>query len=320
MKKILSLREFPIIFFTIVVLIIFSSISPNFLTLDNLGLILQQSTTIGLVAIGMTMVILFGGIDLSVGAVLALVATVVGMLVNTGMNPWLASLIGIAIGALCGAFNGYFISKLEIPDIIVTLATMYIFRGIAVSLSGGTWVTNFPESFAFFGQGKILGVSFPVLLTITLAFVFWYILKYTQFGRRIYAIGGNKSAAKLAGMNIARTKMLAYIYSGMLSAVAAITFASKVGSVQASTAGNSLSFDVIAVVLIGGASIFGGVGTVIGTMFGALLLGMIKNGLILTKVSVFWIDAATGFLIILAIVINTIQRRRESKLREGDLV
>lgn len=320
MQKLLFSREAPIIIITIVVFILFSILSPNFLGIDNIQLILTQSTTIGLVAIGMTMAILFGGIDLSVGAVFALVATCVGLFVIAGIDPWLSAIMAIGVGAACGIFNGYFIAKLNIPDIIVTLATMFIFRGIAVAVSGGTWVTSFPKSFSIFGQGSILGISVPVWLTIICAVLFAYILGHTRFGRRIYAIGGNPGAAKLAGMSITRTKLMAYIYSGMLAAVAGITFASKVGTVQASTAGKSLAFDVIAAVLIGGSSIFGGVGTILGTMFGALFLAIVKNGLVLIKVSVFWVNATTGFLIILAILINTIQRHREQKRREGDLI
>jgi ribose/xylose/arabinose/galactoside ABC-type transport system permease subunit len=320
MKKLTSRRETPIIFFTILIFLLFAALSSNFLALDNLDLILTQITTIGIVSIGMMMVILFGGIDLSVGSVLALVATAVGMMVNTGMNPLFAALLGIGIGAACGAFNGFFITKFNIPDIITTLATMFIFRGIAVGLSGGSWVTNFPKEFSYFGQGIILGLSVPVWLTIIVALLFAYVLHQTRFGRRIYAIGGNPQAAKLSGMSYMKTKFLVYVYSGIISSIAAITFAAKVGSVQASTAGNSLAFDVIAAVLIGGASIFGGIGTVLGTMFGVLLLGIIKNGLILSQASVYWIDATTGFLIVLAIILNTVQRSRELKAREGELV
>jgi ribose transport system permease protein len=318
-KNIFNRRETPIIIFTTITLLLFSMISSNFFTLNNLELILTQITVIGIVAIGMTMVILFGGMDLSVGSVMALVATVVGILVNNGTNIWLAAIAGIVAGAACGAFNGFFITKLKIPDIITTLATMYIFRGVAVTLSGGVWITNFPNEFSFFGQGKILGFSFPVLVLLMLATIFGLILYQTQFGRRIYAIGSNPSAAKLSGMNIGKTKFLVYVYSGMLAAVASVIFASNVGSIQASTAGNSLAFNVIAAVLIGGASIFGGVGTILGTLFGVLLLGIIKNGVILAQFSVYWVDAITGFLIIVAIIMNTVQRYRDNKKTEGDL-
>jgi len=320
MKRIFNVHEAPIILFTLVVIVLFAMISPDFFHFDNAKLILDQNISMFIVAIGMTMVILLGGIDLSVGSVLALTATSVGLFLSHGINPWIASLMGVGIGMLCGVVNGYFIAVRKIPDIIVTLATMYIFRGIAVGISGGTWMTNFPEGFRFFGQGELLGMSFPLLVAVILIAGFIYLLKFTRAGRRIYSIGGNGSAAKLAGISIAKTKFMVYVLTGLLVGIASVIFASKVGSVQASTAGNSLSFEVMAAVLIGGGSIFGGVGTIAGTMIGVLFMGIIKNGLIISKVSPFWVDAATGFLIILAISINTIQRVRQSKSKEGDLV
>ncbi|MCM3762964.1 ABC transporter permease [Alkalihalobacillus oceani] len=319
MKRILSIHEAPIILFTLIVFFIFTTLSPNFLQMSNLQTILLQITITGIIAIGMTMVILLGGMDLSVGAVLALVATIVGLLVNAGVNIWLAVLLGIVVGALCGAINGFIITMFNIPDIITTLATMYIFRGIAVFVSGGVWVTNFPKEFEFLGQGKILGISFPILVLFILACGFVLILGFTRFGRRIYAIGGNKNAARLSGMAMKRTKFLVYLYSGMLSAVAAAIYASNVGSIQASTAALNISFDVIAAVLIGGASIFGGTGTIVGSMFGILLLGIIQNGVIISQFSPYWVDAITGMLIIVAIIINSLKRWKDSLKLEGKL-
>jgi len=320
MKRLLNVHEAPILAFTLIVTAIFAILSPDFLQFDNLKLILDQNITMFIVAIGMTMVILLGGMDLSVGSVLAVTATSVGLFLDQGIHPWVAALMAIGLGVLCGMVNGYFIAVRQIPDIIVTLATMYIFRGIAVGISGGTWMTNFPEGFRYFGQGQLLGISFPLVIAIVLIAIFVYMLKFTRAGRRIYAIGGNGSAAKLAGISVARSKFMVYALSGLLVGIASVIFASKVGSVQASTAGNSLSFEVMAAVLIGGGSIFGGIGTVAGTMLGVLFMGIIKNGLIISKVSPFWVDATTGCLIILAIVINTLQRYRQNKGKEGDLV
>ncbi|WP_020618123.1 ABC transporter permease [Paenibacillus daejeonensis] len=320
MKRLLNMHEAPIIIFTIIVTLAFSLYSSGFFGIDNLQMILDQNISMFIVAIGMTMVILLGGIDLSVGSVLAVTATSVGLFLSHGIHPWVAALMGIGIGVLCGMVNGFFIAYVKIPDIIVTLATMYIFRGIAVGISGGTWMTNFPAGFRFFGQGTLFGLSFPLLVAIVLIAIFIYGLKFSRFGRRIYAIGGNGPAAKLAGISVAKSKFKVYVLSGLLVGIAAVIFASKVGSVQASTAGNSLAFEVMAAVLIGGGSIFGGIGTIAGTMLGVLFMGIIKNGLIISKVSPFWVDATTGFLIILAISINTLQRYRQNKGKEGDLV
>ncbi|CAM4290935.1 ABC transporter permease [Paenibacillus typhae] len=320
MKRILNVHEAPIMMFTILVIVLFSLISPDFFAIANFRLILDQNITMFIVAIGMTMVILLGGMDLSVGSVLAVTATSVGLFLSKGISPGAAALLGIVIGVLCGMVNGYFIAVRRIPDIIVTLATMYIFRGVAVGISGGTWMNNFPEGFRFFGQGTVASISFPLLVAILLIAVFIYLLKFTRAGRRIYSVGGNSSAAKLAGISVPKTKFMVYVLTGLLVGIASVIFAAKVGSVQASTAGNSLSFEVMAAVLIGGGSIFGGVGTIAGTMLGVLFMGIVKNGLIISKVSPFWVDATTGFLIILAIVINTLQRARQNKGKEGDLV
>ncbi|UOQ86997.1 ABC transporter permease [Gracilibacillus salinarum] len=319
MRKIFNLHETPIILFTIIVAFVFSMLSPLFLQASNIETILLQITITGIVAIGMTMVILLGGMDLSVGAVLALVSTIVGLLVNAGFNVWIAALIGILAGILCGVINGLIITLLNIPDIITTLATMYIFRGIAVYLSGGVWITNFPVAFSFFGQGTLLGLPFPVIVLVVLAITFGFVLKFTRFGRRIYAIGGNKHAAKLSGMAMKRAKLYVYLYSGMLSGFAAIIYASNVGSIQASTAALNISFDVIAAALIGGASIFGGVGTILGSMFGVLLLGIIQNGVIVSQFSPYWVDAITGLLIVVAIIINSVKRWKDSLKLEGKL-
>ncbi|MCJ7842971.1 ABC transporter permease [Lederbergia sp. NSJ-179] len=320
MSHIRKVKEIPILVFTLVIFVVFSTLSSNFFTVGNISLILTQMTTTGLIAIGMLMVILFGGIDLSVGSVLAVVGTIVGMLVNAGVNPTLAALIGLIVGAICGAVNGFFITRFNIPDIITTLATMFIFRGLAVAISGGQWVNNFPSSFNYFGQGSFLAIPVSVWLLIIASVIFWYVLTQTTFGRRIYAIGGNPDAAKLAGMNIKKTKLYVYICSGMLTSVAAVIFASNIGNVQASTAGKGIEFTVIAAVLIGGASIFGGVGTLPGTIIGVLLMGVIKNGLVLSQASVYWIDAATGFILILAIIMNTIQRSRSISSKGGELI
>ncbi|REK75570.1 ABC transporter permease [Paenibacillus paeoniae] len=320
MKRLLNVHEAPIILFTILVTLLFSILSPDFMQVENIRLILDQNITMFIVAIGMTMVILLGGMDLSVGSVLAVTATSVGLFLSHGIHPWIAAAMGICIGVLCGMVNGYFIAVRKIPDIIVTLATMYIFRGIAVGISGGTWMTNFPEGFRFFGQGNLLGISFPLFIAVILIAIFIYVMKFTRVGRRVYSIGGNGPAAKLAGISVVRTKFKVYVLTGLLVGIASVIFAAKVGSVQASTAGSGLAFEVMAAVLIGGGSIFGGVGTIAGTMLGVLFMGIVKNGLIISKVSPFWVDAATGFLIILAIVINTLQRIRQNKGKEGDLV
>ncbi|MDB5055201.1 MAG: branched-chain amino acid transporter permease [Bacilli bacterium] len=313
MKHIFKLKEVPIILFTIIVFLLFSMLSPNFRSMDNFSHILIQTTVYGIVAIGMTMVILIGGMDLSVGSILALTGVVGAMLVNTGMNVSLVILITIVLGAFIGFLNGLIMTKLNIPDIIATLAMMNILRGIAVVISGSQWITNFPKSFNFLGQGKLGGIPFPVILFLILALLTAFLLKKTPLGRQIYAVGGNRGAAALAGINVNRIRVMVYSMNGAFVGLAGIILTSMIGNIQASNAALNLQFQAMGSVLVGGANIFGGVGSILGTFFGSFLMSMIKNGLVLVKLSEYWVDAITGLIIIIALVMNVMKRKKTRK-------
>ncbi len=300
--------------------IVFSFLSPEFATWKNISLILSQSTSVAIMGIGMTMVVILGGMDLSIGSVVSLSASVTCISMAAELPVPAAVLLGLAVGMGCGLINGVIMAVLNIPDIIVSLATMYIFRGAAIAVSQSQWMTNFPETFDFFGKGTVLNIPFPVVVTVLFAMLFSYILTYTRFGRKLYACGGNLEAAKISGIHYRQTKIIAYVISGFLAAVAAVLYASKVGSIQASTTGTTFSNDVLAAVLIGGASIYGGVGTVFGTIAGALLIGMLKNALVLVRVSTYWIDAITGGMILTAMLISTWQRLKKKREIERGII
>lgn len=300
--------------------IVFSFLSPEFATWKNISLILSQSTSVAIMGIGMTMVVILGGMDLSIGSVVSLSASVTCISMAAELPVPAAVLLGLAVGMGCGLINGLIMAVLNIPDIIVSLATMYIFRGAAIAVSQSQWMTNFPETFDFFGKGTVLNIPFPVVVTVLFAMLFSYILTYTRFGRKLYACGGNLEAAKISGIHYRQTKIIAYVISGFLAAVAAVLYASKVGSIQASTTGTTFSNDVLAAVLIGGASIYGGVGTVFGTIAGALLIGMLKNALVLVRVSTYWIDAITGGMILTAMLISTWQRLKKKREIERGII
>lgn len=300
--------------------IVFSFLSPEFATWKNISLILSQSTSVAIMGIGMTMVVILGGMDLSIGSVVSLSASVTCISMAAELPVPAAVLLGLAVGMGCGLINGVIMAILNIPDIIVSLATMYIFRGAAIAVSQSQWMTNFPETFDFFGKGTVLNIPFPVVVTVLFAMLFSYILTYTRFGRKLYACGGNLEAAKISGIHYRQTKIIAYVISGFLAAVAAVLYASKVGSIQASTTGTTFSNDVLAAVLIGGASIYGGVGTVFGTIAGALLIGMLKNALVLVRVSTYWIDAITGGMILTAMLISTWQRLKKKREIERGII
>lgn len=312
--------EISITILILVLFVIFSLMSSEFCTPNNVALILNQSTSVAIMGIGMTMVVILGGMDLSIGSVVSFAATVVCLLMTQGIPVFLSVLAGIAVGMLCGLLNGWIIVTLKLPDIIASLATMYIFRGAAIAVSQSQWLTNFPRSFDFLGKGKILNIPFPAIVTLVLAFIFTYVLGWTAFGRMIYACGGNAEAAKISGIHIKKVKITVYVLSGMLSSVAAVLYASKVGSIQSSSTGTTFSNDVLAAVLIGGASIYGGEGTVFGTVAGAVLLGMVKNALILVKISTYWVDAITGGMILLAMLIGTFQQIKNNRESERGLI
>jgi ribose/xylose/arabinose/galactoside ABC-type transport system permease subunit len=309
-------RELPIAIFTIGVFAAFSFLSPSFLTPAGIRLVFEQGAIVGIIAIAVTMTIIMGGIDLSVGSLMALLAAVAGMMLNAGLPAPVACLLTLCVGGLCGLVNGLLIARFNIPDIVATLGTMYFFRSAGILLSGGIWIKDFPPSFDFYGRGLVAGIPFPVLLWICLTALFVYVLNSTRFGRRIYAIGGNVTTAMRSGISVGGTKVRVYVISGMMAAVSGIVFASKVGSVQVSTVGVDLPFNVIAAILIGGASVFGGVGSVVGSALGALALSALQSGLIQVRVSPYWIDVSVGALIILAVILNTFQHlRNERKLK-----
>lgn len=304
-------KEIPIILFTLLVYMSFSFMAPNFNTFNNVAVIAQQITINGIVALGMTIVIMIGGMDLSVGSLLSLCGVLAGMMDNMGFPVVVTVALTLLIGMALGALNGFLIVKLHIPDIIVTLATMNIFRGIAVMITNSQWITDFTDGFLRIGSGKGGLFSIPILLYVLVAVVFAVCLKWTPFGRLLYAVGGNREAASLMGLNVAKVKIKVYMINGLLLGLAGLLFASMFGSIQAATAATSMQFQTMGSALIGGANIFGGAGSVLGTVFGTILLGMIKNGLVQIHASEYWLDFITGTIILLALMVNLIQIRRK---------
>lgn len=305
------IKEAPIILFTVLVYVIFSVLAPNFNNLKNVSVILEQITINGIAAIGMTIVIMIGGMDLSVGSILALCGVTAGMLDNQNIPLPVVILVTLIVGVLAGTINGLIITRLKIPDIIVTLAMMNIYRGLAVILSESKWITDFSSSFKAIGSSKNGLLSIPVLTLAVVIAVMIFVLKKTPYGRLFYAVGGNQEAAKIMGLNVNKVRILVYAINGLLLAISGILFASMYGSIQASKTALMLQFETMGSALIGGANIFGGSGTVIGTVFGVFLLGIMKNGLIQVHASEYWLDFITGAIILLALVVNLIKIRKK---------
>jgi ribose transport system permease protein len=285
-----------------------SILSPHFLTSNNLWNVLDQSVVVGIVAIGMTFVILIGGIDLSVGSV----AGLTGVLLGRGLEHFpipLAIGMSVLAGMAIGLFSGTLIARFGLPAFVVTLGVMAIGRSLAYIFSGATAIADLPENFGDIVYTSVLGVPANVLTLLVLYGLAWAYLNFTKGGRTIYAIGSNREAARTAGLNVLVFSVLPYVISGALSTVA-ITFSSaQVMSIDP-VAGTGLELDAIAAVVIGGASLYGGRGSILGTLIGVLIMVMIRNGLNLLNVSPFWQGSAIGAVIIAAVLIERLLSTR----------
>lgn len=289
----------------LLIVIIISIMSPNFLTLNNLLNVLRQVSINALIAFGMTFVILTGGIDLSVGSILALTGAVTAGLMSGGMDPLLAMFLGLLLGAVLGAINGVIIAKGKVAPFIATLATMTIYRGLTLVYTEGKPISGLGDSQAFqlLGKGYFFGIPVPVI-TMAITFgILYFILKKTTFGRRVYAVGGNEEASRLSGISVDRIKIYVYALTGMLAALAALILTSRLNSAQP-TAGNMFELDAIAAVVLGGTSLTGGRGWIVGTLIGALIIGVLNNGLNLIGVSSFFQQVVKGAVILVAVLLD----------------
>jgi ribose transport system permease protein len=293
-------------FIVLFVLMIF--MNDSFLTSNNLTNVARQVSINAIIAVGMTCAILTGGIDLSVGPVMALSGTVAAGLMIAGIPVPLALLAGVAIGGVFGAINGACIAWARMPPIIVTLATMGIARGLALIYTGGYPISGLPEWFSFFGRGSIAGIQVPILIMVLVYIVAWVILNHMSFGRHVYAIGGNEEAARLSGIRVSRTKLLVYVISGITAAIAGLVLTSRLMSGQPNS-GVGFELDAIAAVVLGGAAISGGKGAIIGTLVGAMMLGVLNNGLNLMGVSPYVQNVIKGGIILVAIYISSGKRK-----------
>ena len=287
----------------VVVSLLMGLASDNFFTVPNLLNVLRQVSIVGILAVGMSFVILTGGIDLSVGATMALAGTLsAGLIVNSGLPAPIALLAGIALAVVIGLLNGALVAWGRMPAIIVTLATMGMARGVGLIYSGGYPISGLPGWIAWFGVGRIGILPAPVILMLLVYALAWVLLQRTPFGRHVYAIGGNEMAARLSGVKTARIKLAVYAISGLTSGLAAIILTGRLMSGQPN-AGVGFELDAIAAVVLGGTAIAGGRGLVIGTLIGAVLLGILNNGLNLMGINPYLQDIIRGFIILLAIYI-----------------
>ena len=290
----------------LVVLVIFVTImNPSFMSPTNLLNLLRQVSTNALIAFGMTFVIITGGIDLSVGSTLALSSVLMAGMIASGLNPVLAMGMGLVLGAFLGACNGVMITKGKMAPFIATLATMTIYRGLTLVYTDGNPITGIGDSFIFkyMGRGYLFGIPFPVVVMLLFFGVLYVLLHKMTFGRKTFALGGNEKAAFIAGIKSDRIKIAIYSISGLMAAVAGIIITSRLNSAQP-TAGNAYEMDAIASVVLGGTSLSGGRGRLVGTLIGALIIGTLNNGLNLLGVSSFYQQVVKGVVIIIAVLLD----------------
>ncbi|EKF9219075.1 ribose ABC transporter permease [Vibrio cholerae] len=309
-KKLLSkewLIEQKSLIALLFLVVIVSFLNPNFFTVDNLLNILRQTSVNAIIAVGMTLVILTAGIDLSVGSVLALCGAFAATLVAMEVPVLVAVPTALLAGAALGAISGIIIAKGKVQAFIATLVTMTLLRGVTMVYTDGrpisTGFTDTADTFAWFGTGYALGIPVPVWLMVVVFVGAWYLLNHTRFGRYVYAVGGNESATRLSGINVDRVKIGVYAICGLLAALAGIIVTSRLSSAQP-TAGMGYELDAIAAVVLGGTSLMGGKGRIMGTLIGALIIGFLNNALNLLDVSSYYQMIAKAVVILLAVLVD----------------
>ena len=286
--------------------LVLSFASPYFFTANNLLNVLLQAATISIIAAGFTIVLIGGEIDLSIGSAIGLTASVVSILIiRQGMSVPVGIVLALCVGLGLGLFNGYVTVFFRMPSFVVTLATLGIAHGAGLLLTAGRPVAGFPDSFRVIGQGLVGPVPLPIIIAACVYAILHFLLTRTSYGVQLYATGGNREAAQLAGVRVARVLIVSFLISGICGALAGIVLSSRLDSGHGNFGATNL-LDAVAAVVVGGASLMGGAGSVIGTLGGVLIIATIRNGLILLNVQAFWQEVAVGTIIIVAVVINQV--------------
>ena len=319
------LARFAPLIFLVALMIIFAVLEPRFMSSINLFNVMRQVSITGLLAIGMTFVILTAGIDLSIGSLLAFAGLVAAAVAKGGMQDrftvgegvvgwgWeLAALAAIAVGVCGGLLQGLAITRLKVPPFVVTLGGMSVFRGAALLFAAGGPISGFQPDFTWWGQGKIGPVPVPVIIFLVAALLAHIALRYMRYGRQVYAVGGNPEAARLSGLNVNWVICSVYVIMGFFAGLGAFVLSARLNSAEA-VAGTGYELTVIASVVIGGTSLFGGVGTIFGTVIGSILIGVLLNGLVLMNVSSYIQQIIIGVIIVLAVAFDTFAKSRRRK-------
>jgi inositol transport system permease protein len=310
----------------VLLMIVFAILEPAFLSPLNLFNVMRQISIEGLIAIGMTFVILTAGIDLSVGSVVALAGLVAAMIAKGSTASsfslsageaagygWFAAMLGaMGVGLTAGFVQGFAITRLKVPPFVVTLGGLSIFRGLALMISAAGPISGFDAAYRWWGQGRVGTVPVPVIIFLCFALIAFIILRYTRYGRQVYAVGGNREAARLSGVNVPRVLLSVYMIIGFLAGFAGFILSARLNSSEA-VAGTGYELNVIAAVVIGGTSLFGGVGTIFGTVIGSILIGVLINGLVLMNVNSYVQQIIIGFILVAVVAFDQFAKSRRLK-------
>ena len=306
------LRRYGILIMLLVLIIYFSFGSEYFLTGSNVVNVLRQSAVTGISAVGLTYVMLTGGIDLSIGAVIGLTAvTAASCMAKLGLSPILACIIALALGALIGLINGILVNYVDIPALIATLGVMTSVRGLCYILTGGLPVYGFPASFDIIGKGYVGVIPVPVIIMAVVLILGWYVLNRTRYGRYLYAIGGSREAARLSGINVDKMVVVTYMIAGLLSSLAGLVELSRLSSGQPS-AGDGFEMNVITAVVLGGISVNGGEGKFFGVVVGIFIMSVLANGLVMMNVYEFYQQLIRGIVLIFAVGFDQLSKKKKS--------
>lgn len=316
LKERINLRKFLNTFGMLIVLILimiaFGLLSPVFWSLNNLINILRQVSIVGVCSVGMAMVIIVGGIDLSVGSTVAVSGIVAAIAMKTGViPPVVAVLISLAVGLAVGLFNAFIINEFDLPPFVATLGTMSMLRGVAYLVTGGYPVFGFPSSYTVLGQGNLGFIPIPVIVMLAVFALGVFIMNSTRWGRYIYGVGGNQDASRLSGVSPKKIRYFVYTFNGILTALAGTVLLSRVNSATPS-AGTGYEMDVITAVILGGVSMSGGEGNILGVLVGVIIMGVLVNGMTLLNVNEYWQLVVKGGVLILAVILDRLSKRQKN--------
>jgi ribose transport system permease protein len=303
-------RQFGTLLVFVVLCAILTVLTPHFLTVSNLLNVAQQTAINAVIAVGLTYVIISAGIDLSVGSIVAFSGVVMAGALQSGWPVPLAVLAGLGVGSACGVVNGLLVAFGRLPPFIATLGMMSVARGLGLLVTDGRPISGFDETFRWLATGELFGLPVPVIVMLAVYAIAHFVLRRTKFGRYVFAIGGNEEASLLSGVPVAAYKIAVYGVSGLLAALGAVLLTARLNSAQP-IAGINYELDAIAATVIGGTSLMGGQGSVVGTLIGALIMGVLRNGLNLLGVSSFFQQVVIGSVIIAAVLLDTVFKRQK---------